>query len=107
MAGDVLKASLWNEADVYVATSLTAADPASGEEWAALDYGLVGLLDGEDGFLAALEKRLGIPVVETVAVKREGAAPLLARLDAALPPAPEVGDASERRTIADFDRRHQ
>ena len=42
--------------------------------------------------LEALEKRLGIPVVETVAVKREGAAPLLARLDAALPPAPEVGD---------------
>ena len=42
--------------------------------------------------LAALEKRLGIPVVETVAVKREGAAPLLARLDAALPPAPEPGD---------------
>ncbi|GAB2501034.1 ferrous iron transporter B [Arenimonas alkanexedens] len=35
----------------------------------------------------ALQARLGIPVVETVAIKREGAAGLLAQLDEALPPA--------------------
>jgi ferrous iron transport protein B len=41
---------------------------------------------------AALQARLGIPVVETVAVKREGAAGLLARLDDALPPAAPADD---------------
>ena len=40
----------------------------------------------------ALQARLGIPVVETVAVKRDGAAALLAQLDAAAPLAPEPGD---------------
>ncbi|HEU0152368.1 MAG TPA: ferrous iron transporter B [Arenimonas sp.] len=35
--------------------------------------------------LPALQARLGLPVVETVAVKREGAAGLVAQLDAALP----------------------
>ena len=39
-----------------------------------------------------LQARLGIPVVETVAVKRDGATALLGRLDQALPPAAEVGD---------------
>ena len=40
----------------------------------------------------ALQARLGIPVVETVAVKREGAAGLLAELDGALPPAAPADD---------------
>lgn len=40
----------------------------------------------------ALQARLGIPVVETIAVKREGAAALLAQLDGAMPAAPEPGD---------------
>jgi ferrous iron transport protein B len=40
----------------------------------------------------ALQARLGLPVVETVAVKRDGAAGLLAQLDAALPPAAPAED---------------
>ena len=42
--------------------------------------------------VAALQARLGIPVVETVAIRREGTQALLARLDGDLPPAPEPGD---------------
>ncbi|KFN46038.1 ferrous iron transporter B [Arenimonas metalli] len=44
---------------------------------------------------AALQARLGMPVVETVAVKREGAAALLAQLDGALPPAAPTDDAGD------------
>ncbi len=40
----------------------------------------------------ALQARLGMPVVETVAVRRDGAAGLLAQLDDALPPAHDAGD---------------
>jgi ferrous iron transport protein B len=42
--------------------------------------------------VAALQARLGMPVVETVAVKRDGAEALVATLDGAVPPAPEAGD---------------
>ena len=38
---------------------------------------------------ARLEQRLGIPVVETIAVRRGGAQALLATLDGALPPIPQ------------------
>ncbi|MCM2355805.1 MAG: ferrous iron transporter B, partial [Arenimonas sp.] len=41
---------------------------------------------------AALQARLGMPVVETVAVKRDGAEALVATLDQAVPPAPEAGE---------------
>jgi ferrous iron transport protein B len=40
--------------------------------------------------LPALQRELGVPVVETVAVQRDGAAALLARLDEAAPAAPAV-----------------
>ena len=40
----------------------------------------------------ALQARLGMPVVETVAIRREGTRGLLAQLDGALPPPPEPGD---------------
>jgi len=43
--------------------------------------------------VAALSARLGIPVVETVAVRRGGAAPLVALLHAAAPVAPSAVDA--------------
>jgi ferrous iron transport protein B len=38
---------------------------------------------------ARLEQRLGVPVVETIAVRRGGAQALLATLDGALPPVPQ------------------
>ncbi|MFT3806379.1 ferrous iron transporter B [Arenimonas sp.] len=42
--------------------------------------------------VAELSRRLGIPVVETVAVKRGGAQTLVDHLDASLPPAPALSD---------------
>ncbi len=41
-----------------------------------------------------LSAALGVPVVSTVAVRRDGAASLVSLLDAALPPAPRAGTAS-------------
>ena len=38
---------------------------------------------------AALERELGCPVIETVAIKKKGAADLIAALDGHLPPAPQ------------------
>ncbi len=43
--------------------------------------------------VARLEKALGIPVIETVAIRRDGAAGLIARLDADIPE-PAMSDAS-------------
>jgi len=43
--------------------------------------------------IAALERELGIPVIETVAVKRAGARALVERIDGPLPPLPPTGDA--------------
>ncbi|HVH35329.1 ferrous iron transport protein B [Tahibacter sp. UC22_41] len=43
--------------------------------------------------IAALERELGIPVIETVAVKRAGARALVERIDGPLPPMPPAGDA--------------
>ncbi|WP_085316233.1 ferrous iron transporter B [Derxia lacustris] len=40
---------------------------------------------------AGLERELGVPVIETVAVKHDGARALLDRLDAAMPPVPDAG----------------
>lgn len=42
-------ASLWAEADVYIADSLNADTPEEGEPFPA-SWDIVGLLDGEDGF---------------------------------------------------------
>ncbi len=42
--------------------------------------------------IPALQARLGLPVVETVAIRRSGAAGLLSVLDGALPPAADVGE---------------
>ena len=39
---------------------------------------------------AALERELGCPVIETVAIKKKGAADLIAALDGHLPPAPQT-----------------
>lgn len=50
MAGDARNASLWAEADVYVANSLTATIPTDASQEFGSEWGLVGLLDGSDGF---------------------------------------------------------
>ncbi len=42
--------------------------------------------------IAALERELGIPVIETVAVRRAGARALVERIDGPLPPLPPTGN---------------
>lgn len=50
MAGDPLKANLWTDADVYISTNLSATLPADADTPFGVDWDLVGLLDGDDGF---------------------------------------------------------
>lgn len=50
MAGDPLKANLWTDADVYISTNLSATLPADANTPFGVDWDLVGLLDGDDGF---------------------------------------------------------
>ncbi|MFI5985040.1 Ig-like domain-containing protein [Streptomyces sp. NPDC051555] len=50
MAGDPLKANLWTDADVYISTNLSATLPANAGTAFGVDWDLVGLLDGDDGF---------------------------------------------------------
>lgn len=49
MSGDPSKASLWADADVYVADT-DAVNPATIDDPFPVAWGLVGLLDGEAGF---------------------------------------------------------
>lgn len=49
MAGDPTNASLWTDADVYVGP-LTAVNPATIDDPFPAEWGLVGLLDGDEGF---------------------------------------------------------
>jgi hypothetical protein len=49
VAGDPTNASLWTDADVYVGP-LTAPDPATVDDPFGAEWGLVGLLDGDEGF---------------------------------------------------------
>jgi hypothetical protein len=48
VAGDPSNASLWTDADVYVGP-LSAVNPANANTPFGSDWGLVGLLDGDDG----------------------------------------------------------
>jgi len=50
VAGDPLKANLWTDADVYVSTNLSATLPADASTAFGVDWDLVGLLDGDEGF---------------------------------------------------------
>lgn len=50
MAGDPLKANLWTDADVYISTNLSATLPADASTAFGVDWDLVGLLDGDEGF---------------------------------------------------------
>ncbi|TDC02599.1 hypothetical protein E1091_00365 [Micromonospora fluostatini] len=50
MAGDPSKASLWADADVYIADDLDTDNPTDIDEPFGTGWGLAGLLDGEAGF---------------------------------------------------------
>jgi hypothetical protein len=50
VAGDPLKANLWTDADVYISTNLSATLPANANTAFGVDWELVGLLDGDEGF---------------------------------------------------------
>lgn len=50
MAGDPDKASLWADADVWVADDLTTPNPATWDAPFGAGWNLAGLLDGDDGF---------------------------------------------------------
>lgn len=50
MSGDPANASIWVDADVYVAFDLEAESPATIDDDFGVDWELVGLLDGDDGF---------------------------------------------------------
>lgn len=49
MAGDPTNASLWTDADVYVGP-LTATNPLTVDDPFPAEWGLVGLLNGDEGF---------------------------------------------------------
>jgi hypothetical protein len=50
MSGNPDNASIWGDADVYVATDLNAEIPASIDVDFGLEFDIVGLLDGDAGF---------------------------------------------------------
>lgn len=55
MAGDPSKASLWADADVYTA-DVDAEDPTDADTPFGAEWNLVGLLDGEAGFVYSREE---------------------------------------------------
>lgn len=56
MAGDTANASLWADADVYIALDEGAANPSTVDNDFDGDWELVGLLDGEAGFTESREE---------------------------------------------------
>lgn len=56
MSGNAENARLWADADVYIGTSIEAANPATVAAEFGSDWGLVGLLNGEDGFVESREE---------------------------------------------------
>lgn len=50
MSGDANNTNIWADADVYISTNLSAAIPANAGTAFGVDWTLVGLLDGGDGF---------------------------------------------------------
>lgn len=55
MAGDPTNASIWPDADVFVGP-LDADNPATVDDPFPAEWGLVGLLDGEQGFTQSREE---------------------------------------------------
>ncbi|MFT4288173.1 hypothetical protein [Nocardioides sp.] len=56
MTGNTENARLWADADVYVTPDLAATEPATVDTAFAAAWGLVGLLNGEEGFTTAREE---------------------------------------------------
>ncbi len=56
MSGNTQNARLWADADVYIAESLTEDNPEDIDTEFGAGWGLVGLLNGEDGFTTAREE---------------------------------------------------
>lgn len=59
MSGNAENARLWADADVYIAEALDTEDPADASTEFGASWGLVGLLNGEDGFTEAREVETG------------------------------------------------
>ncbi len=56
MAGDVTKASLWADADVWVAADVATVNPATAATAFGVGWDLVGLLDGDEGFVQSRDE---------------------------------------------------
>lgn len=56
MSGDPSNATIWPDADVYVGAT-DAADPADIDTAFGVDWDLVGLLDGDQGFVQSREEQ--------------------------------------------------
>jgi hypothetical protein len=56
MSGNTENARLWADADVYVTPDLAAVVPADDDTAFSAAWGLVGLLNGEDGFTQSREE---------------------------------------------------
>jgi hypothetical protein len=56
MSGNTENARLWADADVYVTPDLAAVVPADADTAFSAAWGLVGLLNGEDGFTQSREE---------------------------------------------------
>ncbi|GAA4680515.1 hypothetical protein [Nocardioides nanhaiensis] len=59
MSGNAENARLWADADVYVGENLSAEVPASVDAEFGATWGLVGLLNGEDGITETREEETG------------------------------------------------
>ena len=57
MSGEPSNAAIWPDADVYVGAT-TAVDPADADTPFGVTWDLVGLLDGEAGFVQAREEEV-------------------------------------------------
>jgi hypothetical protein len=57
VAGDPSNASIWVDADVYTGAT-DAVDPATVDDAFGIDWDLVGLLDGEAGFVKGREEEV-------------------------------------------------
>lgn len=57
MAGDPTNASIWPDADVFVGPT-TAANPATVDDEFPAEWGLVGLLDGDQGFVQSRDEEV-------------------------------------------------
>lgn len=56
MSGEIDNASFWADADVYIGAVDTATTPANVETAFGAGWDLVGLLDGDDGFVFGREE---------------------------------------------------